>query len=171
MATRKRRMASTVDLTFLRGIVVDNREISELRKMVVRHIQLLRITIVKRVETALYRRYNSYTKNRKERPTYLEWLHEKGALHETYAHHSYDTRMYWSTRSVVHASRASLSYQLDLEAGTPGDNSWFFQLLEQFINERVPDAPKYLRVRKLQTGRVPGETQPAFELKRRPRTS
>lgn len=170
MVGRRRRVASTVDLTFVRSVVVDVRDLSALRGMTLRKIQGIRRNIAQRVVTALYRRYNSYTKHIEDRPGFLEWLNDRGEMHKTYKRHSYDTTMYWSTRPVVYASRPDLSFQIDMPSGDVASDEWYFQLLEELINARDPREDVYIHVSKVQTGRVPNEAQPAFKLKRRKKT-
>lgn len=167
MTAQRRRVASKNDLTFVRSVIIDVIELTALRKMVLRKINAIRHNIVQRVVTALYRRYNSYTKHLEDRPGFLEWVSECKQMHKTYRNHSYETRMIWATRPVVYAARPDLSFQIDMLGGDTASNEWYFQLMEELINARDPREDVYLHVSKVLTGRVPGEAQPAFKLKRR----
>lgn len=166
MAVNRRRVASSVDLSFVRSVVENVRDLNALRRMALRNIETIRFNIAHRVVSALYRRYNNYTKQHLDdhRPGFLEWLNECGAMHKTYRHHSYETSMYWATRPVVYAARSDLSYQLDMKGGEIASDAWYFELLTQLINKRDPREDVYLHVGKEWTRRVPNEAQPGFKL-------
>lgn len=145
---RRRLFASVPDLSFIRSLTDDARELRWLRKMLLRLTLLMRQRIVERVVNALHRRYKKYTKRMVNPPSFLEWLDGHVYMHETYNYHSFDIRYYWSSRPVVLSSRYELSFDIRLDRNDQGDDSWFFEDLQHLINAKDPRDNQLLVVSK-----------------------
>lgn len=147
MARPKGQLPRSADLAFIRKAITVVNEIRSQRKFADQHVDELRLAIAKRVANALWGRYRVYLRKEKiDARSFLDWLVERERLEATYLHHSYQTRLYWVYR-VITTTRIPELALFNESADQYG--YWYFDLLEELINEREPN--KEYRVRLYQT--------------------
>lgn len=141
MPRPKMPLPKVADLAFLRSVIEQLNEARQLRRFADRHIQTLRESIVKRVSTALWRRYQVYFNKGQiaDDMSFFDWLVDRKTLESTYLHHSYSTRLYWVYRVIQSVKVPDMA----LFGESPGKlGCWYFDMLEHAINQRqiVPGA-------------------------------
>lgn len=136
MPRAKAPLTRAADRAFLRSVIEDLQDARRLRQIADRKVMAIRDSIVKRVASALWRRYSTYLKQGMiGKISFLAWLLSQGTLDRTYLKHSHRTRVYWVYRVIQSVKSPELAVTGEIEDQF-GD--WYIEGLEKAINAYQP---------------------------------